>query len=46
MKNEEQFELLTKQLIEWLNKNGHPHMTIIINCNSAELLEGIKCINK
>lgn len=38
--NKEEFEKLAKPLNKWLQKNGHPHMTIIITFDSAELVEG------
>ena len=41
--NDEQkkeFEVLTRQLIMFLNKNCHPHTKIIIDNTSAELCEG------
>jgi hypothetical protein len=31
---------LTQPLIEWINKNWHPHVKLIIDCNGFELLEG------
>jgi hypothetical protein len=37
------FEELVMPLIEYLNDNYHPHAQIIIGCNSAEIVEGIKC---
>jgi len=35
-----EFEKLALPLIEWLNKNGNPHMTIVIDQTSAEVLSG------
>lgn len=46
--NEEQkkqFEEKARELMKWLNENGHPHMTIIITPTSAELLEGSIGVN-
>ena len=37
----EQLKELTKPVMEWLNKNGHPHMKVIIETNSVELVEGV-----
>lgn len=37
----EEFKSLTTPLIEWLNKNFHPHAKIIIDLTSAELSEGL-----
>ena len=36
-----QFEALSRPLIQWLNDNCHPHTTIVIEPDSAELLEGV-----
>lgn len=36
----EQFEEKARELMKWLNENGHPHMSIIITPTTAELLEG------
>ena len=38
--NKEEFERLTKPLNEWLQKNGHPNMIIIISFDGAEIVEG------
>jgi hypothetical protein len=37
------FDELVIPLIEYLNDNYHPHAQIIIDCNSAEIVEGVKC---
>ena len=42
--NEQQrkeFEAAARPLIEWLNKNCHPHVTAIIEPGRAELTEGV-----
>lgn len=36
----EEFERLAKPLIEFLNNNYHPHVSIIITTDSAEILSG------
>lgn len=36
----EEFKKLSNPLIKWLNDNYHPHTKIVIDCNSAEVLEG------
>ena len=44
--NEEQrqeFKELTDPLIKYLNDNHHPHMKIIIDPSSAEIVEGVNC---
>lgn len=38
------FESLARPLIKWLNDNGHPHQTIIIDATSAVLYSGEKSI--
>lgn len=40
----ETFEEVVKPLMKWLCENTHPHTTIIVRSNSAELVEGIKVI--
>lgn len=42
--NKEDFEILSRQMIQYLNKNHHPHTKIIITTNNAEIVEGVKCI--
>jgi len=46
MTNEKQkeFEVLARPLIKFLNDNYHPHVTVIITPDSAELLEGVIAI--
>ena len=36
-----EFEVVTRPVIEWLNKNCHPHVSVVIEPTSAELLEGV-----
>jgi len=35
----EEFKALCKPLNEWLQKNNHPHTIIVIENNSAHILE-------
>lgn len=35
-----EFEKVARPLVEWLNKNCHPHVTVIVDPTSAELSEG------
>lgn len=35
-----QFEEISRQMMEWLNANCHPHHTVVITCTTAELSEG------
>ena len=36
-----EFKLLSDKLIEFLNKNGHPHMQVIITTVDAQIVEGV-----
>lgn len=40
-----EFESLARLLIKWINDNGHPHQTIIIDATSAVLYSGEKSIH-
>jgi len=40
-KQQEEFEALTRPVIEWLNNNCHPHVSVIVTPTNAELLEGV-----
>lgn len=40
-KQKESFELTARPLIKWLNDNCHIHVIAIIDCDRAELTEGI-----
>ena len=42
MPDMEEFKKVTQPVIEWLQKNGCPHDYILIECASAELLNGKK----
>jgi 2'-5' RNA ligase len=35
-----EFEEVTRPVIEWLNANYHPHVTVVIESTSAMLSEG------
>lgn len=37
---EAEFETAARPMIEWLNKNCHPHVKVIITTTDAELVEG------
>jgi len=39
-----EFEKAAKPLIEFL-ANYHPHVKAIVDCNSAELVEGLAMVN-
>ena len=36
-----EFEKVVRPLIKWLNDNCHPHITVIVDCGRAEILEGV-----
>lgn len=36
-----EFEAVAMPLVDWINKNGHPHMCAIVDQTGAELLEGV-----
>lgn len=38
------FEAVTRPVIEWLNKNCHPHVTVVVEPTRAELFEGAICV--
>jgi hypothetical protein len=40
----QEMETAAKPLIEWINKNCHPHVEVTVTCNTAELLEGVATI--
>ena len=37
----DQFEAVTRPVIEFLNNNCHPHVTVVIDPTSAELSQGV-----
>ena len=37
----EEFERLVRPLIEFINKNGYPHVVVVVDSTSAELSEGV-----
>lgn len=38
--DKKEFEALAKPLIKFICEKGNPHMSIIINCTTAELVSG------
>jgi hypothetical protein len=40
----DEFKVLCKPLNEWLQKNYHPHAKIIIEVDSAEVVEGVMAV--
>ncbi len=37
------FEDAVEPLMKWLCENQHPHTTVIVTNNRAELVEGLQC---
>lgn len=44
-KERNEFEELVKPLMKWMAENLHPHTKIIIESNSAVLVEGILAVS-
>lgn len=44
-KERNEFEELVKPLMKWMAENLHPHTKIIIEANSAVLVEGILAVS-
>ena len=42
---QEEFRVLAMALIEFLKENCHPHCTVILDLNRAELLEGMVAVS-
>ena len=40
----ETFESVARPLMKWMAENQHPHTTTIVRSDTAELVEGLKCI--
>lgn len=40
-----EFQDVTRPVIEWLNKNCHPHVSVVIDPTSAELSEGVHIVH-
>ena len=38
------FKVAVEPVIKWLCDNAHPHAKIIIDCTSAEFVEGLMCV--
>jgi hypothetical protein len=43
MDENNEFVKLAEPVMKYLCENYHPHVTIIITGNSAELVEGLEC---
>lgn len=42
-KQVKEFELMTKEMMIWMDRNCHPHTKLILNSTSAEIVEGVAC---
>ena len=40
----QEFEQSIKQIMEYMRKNYHPHVTIIMHCTVCEIVEGMQVI--
>lgn len=38
------FEQVARPLMKWVNENCHPYVTVVVDCTSAELSEGVCCV--
>ena len=38
---QKEFEILARQMMKFLCDNCHPHTHVVIDCNTAELSEGV-----
>ena len=41
----EEIKSIAADVVKALRTHGHPHMRVIIDCNSIEVLEGVSCLN-
>ena len=39
-----EFDNISRNMMDWLKDNTHPHMTVIITSTYAELLEGQRSV--
>lgn len=39
-----EFEEAAKPLMEWLNRNCHPHVTVLLDGGQAEIVEGLAIV--
>lgn len=43
IKDAQTFGEAAEPLMKWMAENQHPHTTVIVRCNYAELFEGLQC---
>jgi len=41
-----QLDAAARPLMEWLRSNWHPHVTVIVDSERAELVEGLLCVRR
>ena len=41
IKKNEELREVAKPLVDYIRANYHPHTTVIVDCNHAEVLEGV-----
>jgi len=42
--NEDEFRNIAETMIRYINENHHPHTTVIVTTDKAEIVEGVKTI--
>lgn len=42
MSKNEELKEAAKPLVDYIRKNYHPHVTVIVDCMHAEVLEGVE----
>lgn len=40
----EELKQVSKPLVRWLQQNCHPHVTVIVDCKSLEIVEGLATV--
>ena len=46
LKQQAELKEAARPLVEWLKDNCHPHCTVIVDSQKAELVEGIASVNR
>ncbi len=42
---EEEFEQYSKMLMDWMDRNTHPHCTCIVTVRDCELVDGVMAVS-
>ncbi len=45
-KQRDTFDAAAKPLMDWLATNTHPHASVIVTSEAAELVEGVRCYRR